>query len=110
MACSDIDVAKTLREKLNAEFRYYRIFGACNPQLARGALEAEAQLGLLLPSNVVVQSLAGTTVISAIDARAPLQVVGNPVLSEIADEVNARLARVLDRLGTETAPGLGWRV
>lgn len=92
----EIDVAKTLREKIGASFRPYVILGACNPQLANRALSAEAQLGLLLPCNVVVQELDGRTVVSAIDAQAMLGIVGNPDLSPIAAEASAGLARVLD--------------
>lgn len=94
----DIDVSKTLHEKIHAEFRPYRILGACNPHFAHRALEQEPHLGLLLPCNVVVQELGGLTVVSAIDARELLNVVGSPDLEEIAREVNARLERVLDRL------------
>ena len=68
----EIDVAKTLREKIGAEFRPYVILGACNPNLANRSLNAEAQLGLLLPCNVVVQELDGRTVVSAVDAQAML--------------------------------------
>lgn len=92
----EIDVGKTLREKLGAEFRPYRILGACNPNFAFEALQAEPQLGLLLPCNVVVQRLSGATVVSAIDARALLSVVGNPALLDVADDVNVRLERVLE--------------
>ncbi len=98
----DIDVSKTLHEKLDIEFRPYRILGACNPVLAHKALEREPQLGLLLPCNVVIQEFAGATTVSAIDVRALLSVVGNPELLEIADEVNARLRRVLDHLASES--------
>lgn len=94
----DIDVSKTLREKADIDFRPYRILGACNPTFAHRALEEEAQLGLLLPCNVVVQVLSGVTVVSAIDARALLSVVGNSNLLELADEVNIRLGRALDSL------------
>ena len=94
----DIDVSKTLKEKIGADFRPYRILGACNPDFAHQALSEEAQLGLLLPCNVVVQEEEGTTVVSAIDARALLAVVGKPSLLTVADEVNARLGRVLDTI------------
>lgn len=92
----EIDVAKTMREKIGAPFRPYVILGACNPQLAHRALSEEAQLGLLLPCNVVVQEIDGHTVVSAVDAQAMLGVVGNANLRPVADEANARLARVLD--------------
>jgi uncharacterized protein (DUF302 family) len=91
----EIDVGKTLEEKTGAPFYPYRILGACNPQFARAALEREPMLGLLLPCNVVVQRNGMQTVVSAINARAMLSVAGNPELMSVADEVNARLDRVL---------------
>jgi uncharacterized protein (DUF302 family) len=94
----EIDVSAALREKLGADFRPYVIIGACNPQFAQRALEVEAQIGLLLPCNFVVQELDGSTTVSAIDARAMLGVVGNPALDGVASEVNARLWRVLDEI------------
>jgi uncharacterized protein (DUF302 family) len=97
----DIDVAATLREKLGETMEPYRILGACNPSLAHKALSHHPQLGLLLPCNVVVQRRDETTIVSAIDAKALLQVVGNASLEPIADEVNARLNRVLDRIEAE---------
>ena len=98
----EIDVAKTLREKLGAEFRPYVILGACNPNLANRSLNAEAQLGLLLPCNVVVQELDGRTVVSAVDAQAMLGIVGNANLIPIADEASAALARVLEGIAKAT--------
>ena len=94
----EIDVSKTLREKIGADFRPYRILGACNPRFAREALEAEPHLGLLLPCNVVVQELSGEVVVSAVDARALLSVVDKPELRAIADDVNVKLGRVLESL------------
>ena len=94
----EIDVAKTMKEKTGADFRPYLILGACNPQLAHRALSAEAQLGLLLPCNVVVQSHDGKTVVSAVDAARMLDVVGNPALHDVAEDANARLERVIDAL------------
>ncbi len=94
----EIDVAQTLQEKIGAEFQPYRILGACNPQFAHRALSLEPQLGLLLPCNVVVQVQDHRTVVSSIDARALLGIVGNDHLLSVADEVNARLFRVLDRI------------
>jgi len=94
----EIDVTKTLREKIGAEFRPYRILGACNPHFALQTLNEEPHLGLLLPCNVVIQELSGETVVSAVDARALLSAAGNPALGAVADEVNESLDRVLDGL------------
>ncbi len=94
----DIDVEAAMRDKLGAEFRPYRILGACNPSLAHRALQAHPAIGLLLPCNVVVQDAGGTTLVSAIDARALLGVVGDASMGDLADEVNARLGRVLDAI------------
>jgi uncharacterized protein (DUF302 family) len=94
----DLDVRKTLAEKLGEDFRPYRILGACNPVLAHEALRTDPQLGLVLPCNVVVQEESGHTVVSAIDALAMLSVAKNPALAPVADQVNTRLSRVLDRI------------
>ena len=96
----EIDVTKTLHEKIGADFRRYRILGACNPHFAFEALQAEPQLGLLLPCNVVIQELPEGIVASAVDARALLSLVENSALLGVADEVNARLSRVLEGLAT----------
>jgi uncharacterized protein (DUF302 family) len=94
----DIDVANTMQEKIGKAFRPYRILGACNPSLAYEALSADPQLGLLLPCNVVIQEEDGRTIVSAIDTRALLAISEDPRLLPIADEVNARLMRVLDKV------------
>ena len=100
----DIDVTKTLREKIGAEFRPYRILGACNPAFALQGLSLESQLGLLLPCNIVVQRQNGQTIVSAIDTRSLLSLVGNPELEPIAEDVNARLQRVLEGIAELEAP------
>lgn len=94
----EIDVTRTLKEKAGVDFRPYLILGACNPQLAHRALSAEAQLGLLLPCNVVVQRDGERTVVSAIDAEKMLDLVANPHVAEVAKDANARLHRVIDAL------------
>lgn len=94
----EIDVSKAFEEKIDADFRPYVILGACNPKLAKHALEQESQLGLLLPCNVVVQQDSSGVSVSAIDAKALLGIVGRPELASIADDVNARLRRVLERI------------
>lgn len=96
----EIDVAKTFKEKIGADFRRYVILGACNPQLAHQALSAETQLGLLLPCNVVVQERDGNTIVSSIDAKKLLNLVGRPELETIAADVNTRLRTVVDRVAT----------
>ena len=94
---SEIDVQATLREKLGAEMEPYLILGACNPPFAHQALTAEAELGALLPCNVVVYERAGETHISAIDAERMLSIVGNDELAPIAAKVRDKLAAVVQR-------------
>lgn len=96
---TEIDIRTALREKLNAEFRPYRILGACNPSLAHRALQAEPGIGLLLPCNVVVEEApGGGSKVSFLDPAKALGLVGNPELTEIAVEAEARLRRVAERL------------
>ncbi len=94
---TEIDVKATLKQKLNVEFKPYIILGACNPPLAHQALNAEQDLGMLLPCNVVVYAgdREGTSVVSALDPVAQLSVSGNPAVQPIAQEVRARMERVI---------------
>ncbi len=94
-----IDVQQTLQAKLAIESRPYVILGACNPQLAHRALEAEPEIGLLLPCNIVVYEADGGTIVSAMDPAAALALSQNPALQPIAQEAKARLERVMERLG-----------
>lgn len=89
---TDIDVQATLKQKLNADFRSYRILGACNPGMAYRALQAEDKIGTMLPCNVVVQQRDdGVVEISAVDPVASMQAIGNPALAEIAAKVRDML-------------------
>lgn len=94
----EIDVRETLRAKLGVAREPYVILGACNPHLAHGALQAEADLGVLLPCNVVVYEHDGATRVAAVDAERMLSIVGNDTLLPVAEEVRDRLARVVDRV------------
>jgi uncharacterized protein (DUF302 family) len=93
----EIDVRATLKAKLGVEGEPYLILGACNPPLAHRALEAEPELGVLLPCNVVVYERDGRTHVSAVDAERMLSIVGNDELSPVAAEVRRRLAAVVER-------------
>lgn len=96
---TDIDVRATLKSKIDAEWRPYRILGACNPQLAHRALQAEDKIGVMLPCNVIVQERAGGNVeVAAVNPAAAMDRVGNPALSEIAQIVRGKLSAVLERL------------
>jgi len=96
---TEIDVAATLKKKLGKDMPPYRILGACNPQFAHQALEAEPQIGALLPCNVVVRvDKEGATVVEIMDPDAVLQLVGRPEVSAIAAQVRERLVRVLAAL------------
>jgi uncharacterized protein (DUF302 family) len=91
----EIDVQATLREKLGEEMGRYVILGACNPPLAHRALQAEPDLGVLLPCNVVVYEDNGATRVAAIDAERMLSIVGKEELAPIAAEVRRRLEAVV---------------
>ncbi|MFB6310769.1 MAG: DUF302 domain-containing protein [Salinirussus sp.] len=92
----DIDVRATMADKLDREFRNYRILGACNPPLAADALNAEITLGALLPCNVVVyETDDGDVVVAAVDPEVLVGIADNPGLESIADEVAARFDDVL---------------
>lgn len=96
---SEIDVAAKLEEKLGIEREPYRILGACNPPLARQGLDAEPELGALLPCNVVVYEREGRVHVAAVEPQAMLSVVGNEELDRIAGEVREDLARVVEQVG-----------
>lgn len=94
---TEIDVAGTLKTKIGKDFRPYRILGACNPNLAFEALTEEANIGVMLPCNVIVQRYdSGEVEVSSIDPATTMQAVGNSKLSAVADQVRAALKRVID--------------
>jgi uncharacterized protein (DUF302 family) len=96
---TDIDVKKTLHEKLGVDFRPYRILGACNPLFAYDALKLEDKIGTMLPCNVIVQELAdGRVEVAAIDPLASMAAVQNPDLGTVGLEVREKLERVIDGL------------
>lgn len=96
---TEIDVQKTLKAKIDVDFRPYRILGACNPGFAHKALLAEDKIGTMLPCNVIVQQHApGSVEVSAVDPMESMKAIENPALGSIATEVRAKLQRVIAQL------------
>jgi uncharacterized protein (DUF302 family) len=93
----EIDVQATLKQKLGVVREPYLILGACNPPLAHQALEAEPELGVLLPCNVIVYEQDGRTHIAAVDPEQMLSIVGNEELEPTAHQVRDRLAAIVER-------------
>ncbi len=93
-----IDVKDTLKKKLDVEFKKYVILGACNPPLAHKTLQAEEEMGLLLPCNVIVYERGEDTVVSAFDPKVMAKIIENPVVDSVAEEVKSRLQRVVDAM------------
>ncbi len=97
---TEIDVRDTLKQKIDVDFRPYLIIGACNPPLAHQALSNDTDIGLLLPCNLVVYQAEqpDRSVVAAIDPVTQLSIAGNDDLGPIANDVKARLTRVLERI------------
>jgi uncharacterized protein (DUF302 family) len=99
---TEIDVKQTLKKKLDVDYKPYIILGACNPNLAYEGLQAEPELGLLLPCNVIVYDAGdGTSTVSILDPMQMVNVAENPDLQPVADEATERLHRVLQHLQKE---------
>jgi len=96
---TEIDVQATLKKKIDVDRKPYKILGACNPQLANQAINAEPDIGLLLPCNVVVREEDnGSMTVAFMDPAAVLDLVENAAVHEIAPQVKARLEKVRDLL------------
>ncbi len=96
---TEIDVQSTLKQKLGVDFRRYKILGACNPPLAHEALQADLEVGLMLPCNVVVyEGDDGKAVVLAIDPTRTMAATGNAKLAELAETVKQKLTRALAKL------------
>ena len=96
---TEINVQATLKKKLNVDFKGYKILGACNPPFAYEALQLEDKIGTMLPCNVIVQAQAdGQVEVSAIDPVASMGAVGNPALTVVAEQVQAKLKKALESL------------
>ncbi|PRX38705.1 DUF302 domain-containing protein [Salegentibacter salegens] len=96
---TDIDIKETLKEKLDVDFKKYRILGACNPSYAHKALEAEDKIGTMLPCNVIVQEIEeGVIEVAAVNPMASMQAVDNEILAEIASDITTKLENVIEKL------------
>ncbi len=96
---TEIDVKATLKKKLDVDFKPYKILGACNPPFAYKALQAEEQIGLMLPCNVIVYvNDEGETIVSAVDPVASMQAVENENLGEVAETIQGKLKKIIENL------------
>lgn len=96
---TEVDVKETFKQKINIDFRNYRILGACNPTLAHEALKIEDKVGTMLPCNVVVQDVGeGRTEVAVIDPVASMQAIDNSDLKQAAEQVRGKLKKVIERL------------
>ncbi len=93
---TSIDVKETLKKKINVDFKKYTILGACNPPLAYQALQAEEELGLLLPCNVIVYEKNDKTIVSVFDPNIMAYLIDNPKMKPVTEEVKGKLKRVLE--------------
>ena len=97
---TEIDVKSTLKAKLDRDFRRYVILGACNPQLAHRALEAELGIGLLLPCNVCVWEEEGGSVVSIARPQAMFELLNRQDVQPVAEEADQRLRRALEEIAS----------
>jgi len=98
---TDIDVQATLKAKIGADMRKYRILGACNPRFAHEALQIEDKLGVLLPCNVIVRETSDHKVeVASIDPVASMERTENPALRSTAEEVHRLLVKAISQIGS----------
>ncbi len=95
---TEIDVKATLKKKLDVDYEKYIILGACNPPFAFQALQAEKDVGLLLPCNVIVYEQNGSTYVSAILPTVAMSMVDNEKLRDIAEQIEEKLKRIIDNI------------
>jgi len=96
---TEIDIQEKLKEKLNVDFRKYKILGTCNPPNAYKALQHEDKIGVLLPCNVIIQELAKNEIeVAAVDPAASMMAVENQALESIAGEIKEKLERIIASL------------
>lgn len=96
---SEINLHEKFKEKLDVDFRKYRILGACNPSLSYRSLQQEDKIGTMLPCNVIVQQLDDNKVeVAAVDPVASMLSVENPDLKEIIEEAKSRILRVISSI------------
>lgn len=93
---TSIDVKETLKKKINVDFKNYTILGACNPSLAHKALQVEEELGLLLPCNVIIYEKDGNSIVSIFNPMVMAQIIENPGMQNVAEQVKEKLLRVLE--------------
>ena len=95
---TEIDVKATLKKKLDVDVDKYMILGACNPTFAHKALQAEQDLGLMLPCNTIIYEKGGKVFVAAIKPTIQMEKIGNPKLSDVAAEVEKQLKKVIDNI------------
>ncbi len=96
---ADLDFKATLKKKLNVDFKPYRVLAACNPPNAYKALQAEEQLGLLLPCNVIVYvNDDGQTIVAAINPSSSMGMVNNDTVREVAKDIETKMRKVIDAI------------
>lgn len=95
----EVGILEVISEKLDVDFRNYKILGACNPPFAYKAQQAEEQIGLIQPCNMIVyENESGQTVVATVDPAASMQAVDNPGMGEIAQTIQDKLSKVIERL------------
>ena len=96
---TQIDIQEKLKDKLDVDFRRYKIFGACNPAFAYKALQQEDKIGTMLPCNVIIQELENNEIeVAAVNPIASMMAVENPNVGDVAKEINEKLQRVINSL------------
>lgn len=99
---TQIDMQQTLKNKLQVDFKKYKILGACNPSFAYKALTHEDKIGTMLPCNIIIQEVSPNTIeVSAINPLVSMQSVENDKLNDIAQDVSSKLKNVINHINNE---------